>query len=195
MNKPWLQHYGNDIPQSIDPYRYNNVVDIILEACERFGDKPAFSNFGVQKSYAEIEKLSRDFAAFLQKKVAVKKGDRVAVIAPNMMAFPVAMFGILRTGATQVNVNPMYTARELEHQLNDSGVRTIVIYAGSTGALADCIGNTCVNTVIVAGLDDLIGSGLDSPEIDRQLQNIIPFMQAIEQGAALEFEPGHHHPR
>ena len=100
MKMPWLEHYGDVIPKLIDPKRYNSVVDIILEACERFGDKPAFSNFGVQKSYREIERLSRDFAAFLQNEIGISKGDRVAVMAPNMMAFPVAMFGILRAGAT-----------------------------------------------------------------------------------------------
>ena len=92
----------------------------------------AFNNFGVSRTYAEIESLSRDFAAYLQHELGVGKGDRVAVMVPNMLAFPVAMLGILRTGAIQVNVNPLYTARELEHQLNDADAETIVIYSGST---------------------------------------------------------------
>jgi long-chain acyl-CoA synthetase len=199
MDKPWLQHYSNNVPETIDPDQYANVVDIILEACETYSDKVAFSNFSAEKTYAEVEQLSRDFAAFLQTKLGISKGDRIAVMAPNMMSFPVAMFGILRAGATQVNVNPLYTARELEHQLKDSGATAIVIYAGSTSALAECIENTSIETVIVTGLHDLIEgdlidgglvvSDLESPEIDHRLGDAIPFMDALNSGAGLGFEP------
>ena len=97
---------------------------------KRFADKPAFRCAGQTLSYAEVDQLSRDFAAYLQSKLGVKKGDRIAVMTPNLLAFPIAFLGIVRAGAVQVNVNPLYTPRELEHQLNDAGVETIVVFSG-----------------------------------------------------------------
>ena len=97
---------------------------------KRYADKPAFRCFGETLTYADTDRLSRNFAAYLQHKLGVKKGDRIAVMLPNLPAFPLAMLGIVRAGAIQVNVNPLYTPRELEHQLNDAGVEVIVIFSG-----------------------------------------------------------------
>lgn len=115
---------------------------------KRFADRPAFRCFGQTLTYADTDRLSRDFAAYLQGPLSVEKGDRIAVMLPNIPAFPIAMLGILRAGAAQVNVNPLYTPRELEHQLNDAGVETIVIFSGVSTTFAEIIGKTAVKKVI-----------------------------------------------
>jgi long-chain acyl-CoA synthetase len=187
MSKPWFDQYDPWVPHEIDPDAYDNVVDMLLEAGEKYSDKVAYSNFGATKTYGEVLGLSRDFAAYLQNSLGVKKGDRVALMAPNMMAFPVAMLGILRAGGVQVNVNPMYTARELEHQLNDADTDTIVIFSGSTETLAEIIEHTGIKNVIVAGLNDLINIGLPSPPVDPRLKTPVPFTDAVTAGADMEF--------
>ena len=128
--KHWLAAYGEKIPCEIDPDAHGSVLEMLEDAMQRFADKPAFRCFGQTLTYADIDRLSRDFAAYLQSKLGVKKGDRIAVMLPNILAFPIAMLGIVRAGAVQVNVNPLYTPRELEHQLNDAGVETIVVFSG-----------------------------------------------------------------
>ena len=187
MSKPWFAQYDAWCPHEIDPDKHKNVVEMILGAGERFANNTAYSSFGATLSYADVMKHSRDFAAYLQSESGLATGDRVALMAPNMMAFPVAMFGILRAGGVQVNVNPMYTARELEHQLNDADVETIVVFSGSTGTLAEVIENTNIKNVIVAGLDDLIGLGLPSPPADARLQGAVAFVDAITAGADMTF--------
>src|SRR5262249_58590891 len=114
------------------------------DAMQRYADKPAFRCFGRTLSFADPDRLSRAFAAFLQQRLGVTKGQRIAVMLPNIPAFPLALLGIVRAGAAQVNVNPLYTPRELEHQLNDAGVETIVIFAGVTATLAEILGHTRV---------------------------------------------------
>jgi len=187
MSKPWFDQYDPWVPHEIDADAYNNVVDMLLEAGERFADNVAFSSFGASKTYSEALSLSRDFAAYLQNELGIAKGDRVALMAPNMMAFPIAMLGILRAGGVQVNVNPMYTPRELEHQLNDADVETIVVFSGSTETLAEVVAATGIKNVIVAGLDDLINLGLPSPPADPGINNPIAFTDAIAAGADMEF--------
>ena len=186
MSKPWFDQYDPWVPHEIDADAYSNVVDMLMEAGERFGDKVAFSNFGVTKTYSEVLSLSRDFAAYLQNELGIVKGDRVALMAPNMMAFPIAMLGILRAGGVQVNVNPMYTPRELQHQLNDADVETIVVFSGSTETLAEVVGETGIKKVIVAGLDDLIDLGLPSPPTNPGIKNPIAFLDALSAGRDLE---------
>ena len=118
--KPWLASYGS-MPAEIDADAYPSVVALMEEAMGRFADKPAFTCFGQTLSYADVDRLSRAFAAYLQVRLGVRKGDRVALMTPNFIAFPIACLGIARAGAVQVNVNPLYTPRELEHQLRDAG--------------------------------------------------------------------------
>lgn len=188
MNKPWLSLYGSTIPETINENCYKNIIDLISESSEKFSDKVAFSNFGVGLTYTEVERLSRNFTSYLQQ-IGIKKGDRVAIMSPNHLTFPVAMFGILRTGAVQVNVNPMYTHRELKHQLNDAEAETIVIFSGSTGVLAEIIEETGIKRVIVIGLDDLINKGLPSPPVDERLTDTVSFITALNVGAEKEYEP------
>jgi long-chain acyl-CoA synthetase len=141
-----------------------------------------------------MDRLSRDFGAFLQQTIGIARGDRVAMMAPNTLGFVVGMFGIIRAGGVQVNVNPMYSPRELRHQLQDADVETIVIFSGSTPTLAEIIDDTPVNRVIVFGLDDLIDRGLPSPPIDERLGDTIVFREALAGGANLELaEPAMDH--
>ena len=144
----WLASYGS-IPHTINPDAYPSVVAMLDAAMVTYADKSAFTCFGQTLTYADVDKKSRAFAAYLQTKLGVKKGDRVAVMVPNFFAFPIALLGIARAGAVQVNVNPMYTPRELEHQLNDAGVQTIVIFSGVSATLAEIIGKTSENITIV----------------------------------------------
>jgi long-chain acyl-CoA synthetase len=187
MSKPWFDQYDPWVPHEIDADSYKNVVDMLMESGERFSDSIAYSNFGATLTYSEVLSLSRDFAAYLQNELGLVKGDRVALMAPNTMVFPVAMLGILRAGGVQVNVNPMYTPRELEHQLNDADVETIVIFSGSTATLAQVIGNTGVKNVVVAGLDDLVNRGLPTPPVDPLLTNYVSFMDALAAGKSMDF--------
>lgn len=187
MNKPWFEQYDPWVPQEIDPDQYGSVVEMLLDAGERYSDKVAFSSFGATKTYSDVLSLSRDFAAYLQNELGVVKGDRVALMCPNMMVFPVAMLGILRAGAVQVNVNPMYTARELEHQLNDADVETIVVFSGSTATLAEVVNNTDIKNVIVTVLDDLLDIELPSPPTDEALKNSTKFADAMSAGKKMRF--------
>ncbi|MDE2364629.1 MAG: AMP-binding protein [Hyphomicrobiales bacterium] len=186
MERPWFKSYG-DIPATIDADAHASVRDMLDQAMTKFANKPALRSFGQTLTYADVDAKSRALAAFLQTKLGVKKGDRVAVMTPNIFAFPLAMIANARVGAIQVNVNPLYTPRELEHQLNDAGVETIVIFSGSTGTLAEIIGATKVKNVIVAGVGDGSAAKLPSPPADPRLQNVIPLSDALDQGAAMKF--------
>ena len=122
--QPWLATYReNSIPETINADAWQSVVHLLDDAMQRYADKPAFRSFGQTLTYAEVDRLSGAFCAWLQHTLGVKKGDRIAVMLPNLIAFPIACIGILRAGAVQVNVNPLYTPRELEHQLRTPGAR------------------------------------------------------------------------
>ena len=125
--KPWLKEYADGVPAEIDVNEFSSVVDILERSCEKFRNKSAYENFDTCISYDELDRLTQDFASYLQNVLGFNKGDRIAVMMPNLLQYPVAIFGILRAGMVVVNVNPLYTPRELEHQLNDSGARAIVI--------------------------------------------------------------------
>jgi long-chain acyl-CoA synthetase len=140
-------------------------------------------------TYADIDRLSSAFAAYLQKVAGVRKGDRVAVMLPNLLAFPIAFIAIARIGGVQVNVNPLYTARELEHQLNDAGAETIVVFDGSTSTLAEVIGRTAIRTVITAGAGDGSGATLPGPAVESSLHGAVTLPQALAQGATLAADP------
>src|SRR6516165_1054832 len=188
-SKHWLASYGEKIPCEIDPNAHGSVLDLLEGAMRRYAGKPAFRCFGQTLTYADAYRLSRDFAAYLQGKLGVKKGDRVAVMLPNIPAFAIAMIGIVRAGAVQVNVNPLYTPRELEHQLNDAGVETIVIFNGVSSTLAEVIGKTPVKQVISVAPADATAAVLPAPAVDDRLTNAVSFADALKQGASLGFTP------
>ena len=127
MEKIWLKHYPDGIPAEVDVQEFSSLKDVLRHSCERFADLPAYSNMGASISYAELDQSSRDFAAYLQNSLELRPGDRVAIMMPNLLQYPVALFGVLRAGLVVVNVNPQYTAPELEHQLKDSGAVAIVV--------------------------------------------------------------------
>jgi long-chain acyl-CoA synthetase len=185
MTRHWITSYGARIPTEIDPAAYASVLEMLEGAMKHYADKPAFRCFGETLTYADTDRLSRNFAAYLQSKIGINKGDRVAVMLPNIPAFPLSMLGIIRAGAIQVNVNPLYTARELEHQLNDAGVKAIVVFAGVTPTLAEIIGHTGIEKVITVALGDGTSATLASPPVDARLKEAIAFTDALAQGADL----------
>ena len=188
-SKHWLAAYGGRIPAEINPDVHASVVEMLEAAMQRYADKPAFRCFGRTLTYADTDRLSRRFAAYLQTRLGVGKGDRIAVMLPNLPAFPLAMLGIVRAGAAQVNVNPLYTPRELEHQLNDAGVKIIVIFNGASATLAEIVGKTAVEHVIAVGLADGTDAVLPSPAVDPRLDNVIAFADVLAEGADLTFTP------
>lgn len=187
MDRIWQAQYLPSMKKEILPLAYDSLVDIIQESIRKYSDKVAYSNFGGKRTYEEVGKLSRDFAAYLQSELGVKKGDRIALMAPNCMAFPIAMYGIIFTGAIQVNVNPMYTAREMNHQLLDSDTDTIIIFTGSTPVLAQAMEGTKIKNVITMALDDCIDIGIPSPPPDDRVQVTATFLDALKKGANLDF--------
>jgi len=187
--KPWLAGYGARIPADINPDAHGSVLHMFEAAMRLYAGRPAFRCFGRTLSYADTDHLSRNFAAFLQRTLGVRKGDRVAVMLPNLPAFALAMLGIVRAGAVQVNVNPLYTARELERQLKDSGAKVIVIFSGSTPTLGEIVGNTKIRHVITVETGDGIGGNLPSPPVDARLLHAVAFADAIAEGEALAFAP------
>ena len=189
MTKPWLKHYGDEIPHDVHLGAYRNVVDMLLAAAEAYADRPAYASFGGTLSYRQVRDRARDFAAYLQNRAGIGKGDRVAVMLPNMMAFPLAMQGILRAGGVQVNVNPQYTPRELAHQLRDADVDTIVVFAAATPTLAEIIDSTPVKRVIVAQLDDFIDRGIAAAPVAEGLGETVAMTDAVAAGKALDFNP------
>ena len=156
MNRIWLKNYPTGMPTEIDADRFTSVPDLLEKIAAKFADRPAFHNLGHTISYAELERLSRDFAGFLQELPGMAKGERVAIMAPNLLQYPVALFGILRAGMIVVNVNPLYTPRELEHQLKDSGAKAIVILENFAGVLQQVLANTPVRHVITTQIGDLL---------------------------------------
>ena len=144
MNKIWLKNYPQGTPAEIDPDQYTSILDLLDKTFAKFGDKPAFHNLGGALSYAELDLKSRAFAAFLQGLPGMVKGERVAIMSPNLLQYPVVLVGILRAGMTVVNVNPLYTPRELEHQLKDSGARVIVIVENFAQTLQQVLDRTCL---------------------------------------------------
>ena len=189
-SQPWLASYRDfDLPAQVDTATYRSVVELLEAAMQRYAGQPAFRSFGQTLSYADVDRLSADFAAYLQHRLGVKKGDRVAVMSPNLLAFPIAFLGIARAGAVQVNVNPLYTPRELEHQLNDADCEVIVLYSGSTPTLAEVMPRTRIKTVLSVGVGDGGPAALPSPPVDARLGAAIPFTDALREGATLQRTP------
>ncbi len=158
FGKPWLKNYPDGIPEHVDLSTYASLVDMLDRGFERFGPRVAYENFGKTLTYAEIDRLSQAFGAFLQHELGLQKGDRVAVMMPNLLQYPIAVFGTLRAGGTVVNTNPLYTARELKHQLEDSGAKIIVIVENFAHVLETVIHETQIEHVIVTSIGEMLGA-------------------------------------
>ncbi|QDC02620.1 long-chain-fatty-acid--CoA ligase [Mesorhizobium sp. 8] len=197
--KPWLASYPDIIPAEIGPLPASSIGALLVEACQRFASRPAFTCMDKTISYAETERLSADFGAFLQSR-GLAKGARVAIMMPNTLQYPVAMMAVLRAGYVVVNVNPLYTPRELEHQLKDSGAEAIVILENFASTLQSVVAKTAVKTVVVASLGEMLG-GLKGTIVNfvvRRVKKLVPawslpghikFAAALRAGRAGTFKP------
>ena len=193
MDKIWLKSYPPGVPAEIHPAEYRSLLDIMERSLAKYRDLPAYTSMDRTLTFGDLDVLSRRFAAYLQKVAGLRRGDRLAVMLPNVLQYPVAILAAFRAGLTVVNVNPMYTPRELEHQLNDSGARAILILENFAHTLAEVQHEVDVGTVIVTGVGDLLGfpKALLVNFVLRHVRKQIPewslpgaigFTQALNQG-------------
>jgi len=200
VNKIWLKSYPQGVPAEIDANRYPSLKHIFEESFNKFRDQPAYTNMDVTLSYGEIEERSRRFGAWLQNVAGLRKGDRVALMMPNVLQYPIAIAGVLRAGMTVVNTNPLYTPRELEHQLKDSGAKAIVILENFAHVLQQVIGNTDVKHVVLTGVGDLLGfpKSLIVNFVLRRVRKQVPayslpgairFNDTLRAGRAFDLQP------
>ncbi|MEO8755631.1 MAG: AMP-binding protein, partial [Casimicrobiaceae bacterium] len=174
MEKIWLQHYPKGIPAEIDINEYASVREIFEESVGKYGARPAFTCMGKSLTFAELDTLSAAFGTWLQG-IGCKKGARIALMMPNILQYPVCLFGALRAGCTVVNVNPLYTPRELEHQLVDSGAEVIVVVENFANTVGEVIGKTKVRQVVVTSIGELLGfKGLIVDFVLRYVKKMIP---------------------
>jgi len=185
MEKIWLKHYPAGVLADIDPNKYQSIRDLFEESVASFGERPAYHCMGKEITFADIDRMSQAFGAWLQSR-GLQKGDRVALMMPNVLQYPVALFGALRAGMVVVNVNPLYTPRELEHQLNDSGATAIVILENFAHTLEQVIAKTPVKHVVVASMGDLLG-GLKGALVNFAVRNVKKMVPAFEFDNALRF--------
>ena len=199
MNKPWLSSYPPGVPAEIDLSGHRSILDLFDSSCEKYRDRTAFTNMGTRLSYDQLDRATRNFAAWLQNQ-GLKGGDRIALMMPNVLQYPVALFGALRAGLVVVNTNPLYTGRELRHQLVDSGARAIVVVENFAHVLQEVRDEVPVEHVITTAVGDL----LDFPRrllVNAVLKYVkkavppwnipeaVPFREVLEQGRRLPLQP------
>lgn len=200
MEKLWLKSYEQGVNPEIDISQYSSISDVFRQSVEKFADKPAFQNMGKTLTYAEVGKLATDFASYLQNVLKLPRGERVAIMMPNVLQYPIALFGILQAGLVAVNTNPLYTPRELEHQLKDSGATTIVVLENFANTLELVLPRTQIKHVIVASVGEMFGmiKGALMNFVIRKVKKMVPeyripntvtFQTALKQGAANTFKP------
>jgi len=158
VDQPWINHLPKDVPAEINVDQYSSLVDMFETAVAKYADQPAFINMGATLTYRKLEERSRAFAAYLQNELKLEKGDRVALMMPNLLQYPIALFGVLRAGMVVVNVNPLYTPRELKHQLIDSGAKAIVVVSNFARTLEEVVDQTPVKSVIITSLGDQLSA-------------------------------------
>jgi long-chain acyl-CoA synthetase len=203
VERIWLKSYPPGVPAEIDPSEYASLVEVFDRSVQQFAARPAFHSMGRTISYAELERLSRAFGAWLQAK-GLGRGARVAIMLPNCLQYPVAMFGALRAGCTVVNVNPLYTARELEHQLRDSGAEVIVILENFAAVLQQVRAKTPLKHIVITSLGEMLGlKGVVVNLVVRRLKKMVPAFElpgairlkaALAEGAGRRLDappPGH----
>ncbi|WP_018690688.1 long-chain-fatty-acid--CoA ligase FadD [Algicola sagamiensis] len=199
MEKVWLKSYPEKVPTEIDPNHYQSLLEIFDEAIDTYRSRDAYINMDKAITYDELDQLSRNFAAYLQHDLKLNKGDAVAVMMPNLLQYPVAILGILRAGCVVINVNPLYTPRELEHQLTDAGAKAILIVENFAHTLEEVIGNTKVEHVILTKMGDMLGTvkgtivNLVVKYVKKlipsyQLPGYIPFKDTLKRGESLSYD-------
>ncbi|TVS13157.1 MAG: long-chain-fatty-acid--CoA ligase [Wenzhouxiangella sp.] len=197
--KPWLSEYPEGVPAEIDLTEFSSIVDVIDRSCKDFAENVAYVNFGKELTYAEVESYSRAFGAHLQD-LGLKPGDRIAIMMPNVLQYPIAVFGALRAGLVVVNTNPLYTARELKHQLKDSGARAIVIMENFANVLEAVIDETKVEHVMITSIGEMIGfpKGTIMDFVLRRIKKMVPkynlaqavrFKQVLTEGSRKTLKP------
>jgi len=194
MEKLWLKSYPAGVPETIDVNAYQSVADVFNQAVENFGEKPAFTNFGTTLSYNDMDRLTGQLASYLQSLPNMRKGDRVAILMPNVLQNPISIFAVIRGGFTVVNTNPLYTARELKHQLSDSGAKAIIVMENFCHVLNEVIDQTPIQHVVTTQLGDM----LDFPKslvvnlVVKYIKKMVPafslprrvtFKTALKQGS------------
>ncbi len=201
MEKVWLEKsYPPGVPHDIDPDKYQSLAQLFTRYTKKYATNTAFINMDVKLSYKELEEQVLDFAAYLQNDLGLKKGDRLAIMVPNTLQYPIALFAALLCGLTVVNVNPLYTARELKHQLNDSGAKTIVIIENFAHTLQEVVADTPIEHVILTKLGDRMGAikgtlvNLVVKYVKKMvpsyhLSNVVFFNQVLEKGQKSSFTP------
>ncbi|HEY5809047.1 MAG TPA: AMP-binding protein, partial [Povalibacter sp.] len=199
MQKLWLKNYPEGVPEQINPDEYQSLQPLLGNACTQFAGLPAYTSMGRTITYEQYREYARDFAAWLQG-AGLKRGDRIALMLPNVLQYPIALYGALLAGLTIVNTNPLYTARELEHQLVDSGARAIVILENFAHTLEQVIDKTNLEIVLTTGVGDRLGwpksaiVNLVVKYVQRkvphwELPGSIPFNTALSQGHYMELRP------
>jgi long-chain acyl-CoA synthetase len=200
MEKLWLKSYPPGVPENIDINQYQSITEIFEQATQKFAEKPAFSNLGTTISYRELDQLSGQLASYLQQLPNMRKGDRVAIMMPNVLQNPIAIFAILRAGFTVVNTNPLYTARELKHQLKDSGTKVIIVMENFCSTLQEVIDESTVQHVITTQLGDMLKfpKSLIVNLVVKYIKKMVPkfelpthvdFNKALKIGALQPYEP------
>lgn len=198
LHKVWLNRYPADVPAEINPDRYGSLIDLFEHAALRYAAQTAFINMGQSLSFRQLDDRSRAFAAYLQQGLGLKKGDRVALMMPNLLQYPIALFGVLRAGMIMVNVNPLYTPRELEHQLNDSGASAIVIVSNFAHTLEKVVAKTAVKHVVLTRLGDQLSpaKGTLVNFVVKYIKKMVPkyylpgaisFRQVLQNGAQMTY--------
>lgn len=199
MQKPWLKSYPAGIPDEIDVNKFSSVADIFDTSIAKFPDLPAYTNFGKTLSYSEIDTFTAQMGAYLKNELGLEKGERVAVMMPNLLQNPIAIFGILRAGLVVVNTNPLYTSRELKHQLEDSGAKAIIIVENFAHVLQDVIEETSIEHVITTKMGDLLSplKGFAINTVVKYVKKMVPgfhlknsvtFKKALKLGAQHDFK-------
>jgi long-chain acyl-CoA synthetase len=194
----WKDKYPSSVPFTINVEAYDSVLDVFHESCKAFGDKPAFSNMGRTLTYRELDQYSAAFAAYLQNHTDLKPGDRIAVQMPNLLQYPVAVFGAMRAGLVVVNTNPLYTAREMTHQFNDSGAKALVALANFGNLVQEVLPNTGIKHVIITEVGDMLPGfkRLLTNFVVRKVKKMVPefsipgalrFNNVLTQGARAKF--------
>ena len=187
VEKVWLKNYPEGVPEHIDPEHYQSLIELFEESLEKNADRVAFINMDKSMTYREVDKLSKDFAAYLQQELKLKTGDCVALMMPNVLQYPVALLGVLRAGCIVANVNPLYTPRELEHQLNDAKAKAIVIIANYANTLEEVIGRTGVKDVILTEVGDMLG-GLKGMMVNFVLKHVKKMVPKVTLPGATTFK-------
>jgi long-chain acyl-CoA synthetase len=198
MEKPWLQHYPAGVPANIDPDQYPRVIDMVEESFKKFADQPAFVFMDKVLTFRELDEKSAAFGAYLRSR-GLEPGDRVALMMPNLLQYPIAMFGVLRAGLILVNTNPLYTPREMKHQFVDSGAKAILIAENFAANLQQIIGETQIKTVIVTSIGEMLGlKGKIVNFVVRRVKKMVPkfdlpntvsFLDTLKQGRKFTLEP------